>query len=88
MVLVMVVAAATATMPSHNKLGRAKLKKTTNILVLHMSVLSIKPQQKESKEPHSSHDMAWHGIEKEHDEVGVKRAEERSNITSAGKMRK
>lgn len=51
MVMVVVVAAAiTAASSSHSKLGRAKFKKTTIILVLHMSVLTIKPQQKESKE--------------------------------------
>lgn len=51
MVMVVVVAAAiTAASSSHSKLGRAKFKKTTIILVLHMSVLTIKPQQKESRE--------------------------------------
>lgn len=48
-VMVAAVAAITAASSSHSKLGRAKFKKTTIILVLHMSVLSIKPQQKESK---------------------------------------
>lgn len=64
--VVAAVATATAALQSHSKLGRAKLKKTTIILVLHMS---IKPQQKESKRASSF--MPWHGIEKQDDEVGV-----------------